>query len=71
VSTEFEAEQPEVAAFLTKMSFGVAEMSAILAWQDENGASAEETAVNFLQNNKETWSSWLSDDARAKLANIL
>jgi glycine betaine/proline transport system substrate-binding protein len=71
VSTEFEAEQPEVTAFLTKMSFGVAEMSAILAWQDENGASAEETAVNFLQNNKETWSSWLSDDARAKLANIL
>tara|TARA_R110002126_G_scaffold25224_3_gene86601 strand:- start:1345 stop:2310 length:966 start_codon:yes stop_codon:yes gene_type:complete len=71
VSTEFEAEQPEVAAFLTEMSFGVAEMSAILAWQDENGASAEETAVHFLQTNKDTWSTWLSDDARAKLANIL
>lgn len=71
VSTEFEAEQPEVAAFLSEMSFGVAEMSAILAWQDENGASAEETAVHFLQTNKDTWSTWLSDDARAKLANIL
>lgn len=71
VSTEFEAKQPEVSAFLTQMSFGVAEMSAILAWQDENGASAEEAAVNFLQNNKETWASWLNDSARDKLANIL
>lgn len=71
VSTEFESEQPEVSAFLTQMTFGVGEMSAILAWQDDNGASAEEAAVNFLQNNKELWSSWLNDAARDKLANIL
>lgn len=71
VSTEFEAKQPEVSAFLSQMSFGVAEMSAVLAWQEENGASAEEAAVNFLQNNTVTWGGWLNDAARAKLANIL
>lgn len=71
VSSEFEAKQPEVSAFLSQMSFGVADMSAILAWQDENGASGEEAAVYFLQNNKETWGNWLNDSARAKLANIL
>lgn len=71
VSSEFESEQPEVAAFLSQMTFDVAVMSSILAWQDENGASAEETAVNFLLNNKETWAGWLNDTARDKLANVL
>lgn len=71
VSSEFEAEQPEIAAFLSKMSFDVAEMSSILAWQDENGASAEEAAVHFVLNNKDTLSGWLNDSARENLTNIL
>ncbi len=71
VSAEFESSKPELAAFLSNMTFGVEEMSAILAWQDENSASAEEAAVNFLLNNKETWGAWLNDAARDKLANIL
>lgn len=71
VTSEFKSEKPEVSAMLSKLTFGVDDMSAVLAWQDENGASAEEAAVNFLLNNKSTWSAWLNEDAKANLANIL
>jgi glycine betaine/proline transport system substrate-binding protein len=71
VTTEFSKEKPEVAAMLSQLTFGVDEMSGILAWQDANGASAEEAAVNFLLTNKETWASWLNDSAKEKLSKIL
>ncbi len=71
VTKEFAAEKPEVSAMLSKLTFDVDVMSSILAWQDENGASAEEAAVNFLLNNKDVWAGWLNDEAKGKLANIL
>jgi glycine betaine/proline transport system substrate-binding protein len=46
-------------------------MSALLAWQDDNGASASETAAHFLQNYQDTWQSWLHDSARENLAGLL
>jgi glycine betaine/proline transport system substrate-binding protein len=46
-------------------------MSSVLAWKDENNASAEEAAVYYLQNYKDQWSGWLSDEARQNLASIL
>ena len=36
-----------------------------------NNASAEEAAVYYLQNYKDQWSGWLSDEARQNLASIL
>lgn len=71
VTKEFSEERPEVADMLSKMTFGVDEMSAVLAWQDEQGASAEEAAVNFLLNNKETWANWLNESAKENLSKIL
>lgn len=71
VSTEFETEKPEIAALMSNIKFSVADMNALLAWQDDNNASSEEAAVNFLMNNKETWAGWLSDDAKEKLAALL
>jgi glycine betaine/proline transport system substrate-binding protein len=46
-------------------------MSALLAWMDENNASAEEASVYFLSNNSDEWSSWLNDSATKRLANVL
>ncbi len=70
-TTDFVEKNPEVAELLSNISFDTDEMSALLAWKGETRASTEETAVYFLQNNKETWSQWLNDDARARLSKLL
>jgi glycine betaine/proline transport system substrate-binding protein len=46
-------------------------MGEVLAWRLDNNASYDEAAVYFLTSYKDTWSSWLSDEAKAKLAAIL
>ncbi len=71
VTADFKEREPEVAEFLGNMAFDTETMSAVLAWQDENNASAEEAAVYFLTNNTDTWSTWLNDGARENLANVL
>ncbi len=71
VSTEFEAEKPEIAALMSNISFTVEDMNALLAWQDENNASSEEAAVNFLTNNADIWGAWLNDEAKEKLGALL
>ncbi|NSY40906.1 ABC transporter substrate-binding protein [Leisingera sp. ANG59] len=63
--------EPEVTAFLSKMSFSNEQMGAVLAWQDDNNASYEEAAAYFLSTYKDTWASWLDDAARGKLSALL
>ncbi len=71
VTTDFKGDNPAVAEFLSKMTFETATMSGILAWMDENNASAEEAAVYFLTNNTGTWRGWLNDSAEENLASVL
>jgi len=56
---------------MENMTFQTSNMSAVLAWKDENNASADEAAVYYLQNYQDQWSEWLSDDARENLASVL
>lgn len=70
-TTDFVEREPKVADLMRKISFPTDEMSALLAWQSENNASTEEAAVHFLQNNKDEWSGWLNDEARARLTKLL
>ncbi len=71
VTSDFAERSPEVYELMTNVSFPNDVMSSVLAWQEENNASAEEAAVYFLTNNKDAWSGWLNDEAREKLAAIL
>jgi glycine betaine/proline transport system substrate-binding protein len=70
-TTDFVESNPEVAEFFRNMTFKTDTMSALLAWQDENSASADEVAAYFLQNYQDEWSAWLSDAARDNLSNLL
>nr|WP_110814198.1 ABC transporter substrate-binding protein [Pseudoroseicyclus aestuarii] len=70
-TTEFVEANPEVAEMIGNVSFGTDEMSALLAWRDENNATTEEAAVHFLTTNTDTWSQWLNEDARTRLAAVL
>jgi glycine betaine/proline transport system substrate-binding protein len=71
VTTDFAENNPEVTEFFSNMSFETSTMSSLLAWQDENNASADEVAAYFLQNYQDVWSGWLNEEARANLANLL
>ena len=68
---DFVEREPEIADMMSKLHFDTSEMSALLAWKEENNASNEETAVHFLQNNPDEWAGWLNDEARARLVKLL
>jgi len=63
--------EPDISELMSKISFDIEILNSVLAWQDENGASAEEAAVYFLTNHPNVWSEWINDDAREKLAAII
>lgn len=71
VTTEFSAKHPELTEFLKNMTFKTETMNAILSWMEDNSATGEEGAVYFLTNHQDTWSTWISEDARARLAPLL
>ena len=71
VTAEFTKSHPSETEFLRHMSFPTDAMNELLAWKEKNGASAEEAAAHFLTEQPETWSSWLSDDARQKLSALI
>ena len=70
VTADFAERNPEVFDLVSKISFQSADLSKLLAWQDDKGASAEEAAVHFLTENKDTWMGWVNEGAAAKLSAI-
>ncbi len=70
-TTTFQQSNPEVFEFLQNMTFKTEDMSSVLAWKDENNASADEAAVYFLTNYQDQWSNWLSEAARENLSALL
>lgn len=71
ITADFRDRQPELAELVGKIQFDTDIMSEMLAWQLENSASAEETAVNFLTTHSDIWGAWISDEARAELSALL
>ncbi|MFX0546690.1 ABC transporter substrate-binding protein [Roseovarius sp. S1116L3] len=70
-TADFQEREPEIAELLSNMTFTNDQMNGVLAWMEENNASAEEGAVYFLTNNKDLWAGWLNDSARDKLSAVL
>ncbi|MEE4118274.1 MAG: ABC transporter substrate-binding protein [Paracoccaceae bacterium] len=71
VTSDLADRAPQIVEFLSKMEWETATMSSLLAWMNENNASAEETAVYFLRNYPDVWSGWLSDEAQGNLSNLI
>jgi glycine betaine/proline transport system substrate-binding protein len=71
VTNDFATNNPEIAELMGNVSFTNALMGELLAWQEDNSASAEETAVHFLNNHKDIWSEWLSAEAKENLSALL
>ncbi len=67
----FYDKNPELVALMSKVTFSNEVMNGLLSWQEENKASADETAVHYLTTYKDIWPNWLSDDAKTKVAAII
>ncbi|SFQ29576.1 glycine betaine/proline transport system substrate-binding protein [Roseivivax halotolerans] len=71
VVADFAEAHPAIADFLSKMTYPTSTMSEIVAWMDENSASAEEGAVYFLTNYQDVWGAWLDEGATQRLQSVL
>lgn len=67
VATTMKERAPDVADFLGKMQVPNAEISTVLAWADDNGATTEETAIHFLKNYEAIWTQWVPADVAEKV----
>ncbi|PCI05625.1 MAG: glycine/betaine ABC transporter substrate-binding protein [Hyphomicrobiales bacterium] len=71
VTTEFSTKHPEISALMKNVSFTNAQMGALLSWQEEKKASAEEVAVHFLSTSPDVWKGWINEEAAGKLSALL
>lgn len=67
VVTSLRDSAPDVAEFLGKMQVPNAEISTVLAWGDDNGATPEEVAVHFLKDYEAIWTAWVPADVAEKV----
>lgn len=64
-------EAPAVAEFLGKMQVPNQEISDVLAWGDDNGATPEEAAVHFLKDYPQLWTPWVPAEVAEKVKSAL
>lgn len=62
IHNELQNTAPEVVAFLGNYKTSSIITSEALAYMDDNNASIEETAIWFLQEYEELWTSWVPED---------
>ena len=62
---------PGVIGFLQNWDFGVPAYNKVFLWSDENDATPEETAIYWLENNRDAWMSWVTDEAGEKVVAAL
>lgn len=67
VTTRFEKAAPGAYGFVAKRSWPNKLVNALLAWKEENRATARETAIHFLKNHENVWRGWVTADAAARV----
>jgi glycine betaine/proline transport system substrate-binding protein len=68
MTADFAAREPAAADFIRNMSFPNDMISTMLAWKEENKASADEAAAWILSNYTDLVMSWVNADAKKKLS---
>lgn len=71
VTTDMANKNPAVFELMSNVAFTNAQMGEVLAWKEDNNASADEAAVHFLTKYKDVWAGWLNESAKEKLAALL
>lgn len=68
---QFRRSDPAAFAYLSKRSWSNRTINRLMAWTNDNQASAQEGAMYFLRTNEELWSTWVAPEAAEKLKNFL
>lgn len=68
VTAAFAEREPAIVELMSHVSFTNAQMGEVLAWQEDNKASIDESVVHFLTTYPEVWSAWVTPEAKEKLA---
>jgi len=71
VNTDFQKEAPAIIEFLGKYGFDAATISRGLAYMQDNSATAQEAAINWLKENEATWSAWVPSDVAERVSSAL
>jgi glycine betaine/proline transport system substrate-binding protein len=58
---------PAVAKYLAGTTMTRAQVSALVAWGDDNKAGAEATALHFLKGSQDTWTKWVPGEVARKV----
>jgi len=62
---------PEVTEFLGNVFIGALNLGALEAWKDANDAEFSGVAIHYLKENRDTWTTWITDDNAAEIiANV-
>ena len=54
---------PALVHLLEQWGFGIVDYESVLRWKDDNNASVEAAALNWLRNEGETWRYWVTEAA--------
>ncbi len=71
VTGKLKEENPDIYELMTKLTFETEQMNSLLAWQEDNNATPEEAAAHFIVTYSDTWMSWVNDEAKEKLVEML
>ena len=62
---------PEVTEFLANVFVGALNLGALEVWMTDNDAEFRAVAIHYLKENKDVWSTWITDDNAAEIiANV-
>lgn len=64
---EFADAAPKLVEFLKAYETSNALVSKALAYMQDTGGTADDAAVNFLKNNPDIWTKWVSEDVAARV----
>ena len=67
VTAAFAPTHPEIMTYLDKRGFKNSEMNKLLAWMEDEQATAEEAMYYFLENYPSTWKAWLPAEVAKKV----
>lgn len=71
VTDKFRRSSNDAFTYLSNRSWSNRTVNGLLAWMDDNQATAEDGARHFLENNEDLWSEWVTPEAAEKLKNYL
>ena len=71
VTDSFKTNEGQGYAYLERRSWHNRTVNAMLAWMDENNATAEEAAIHFLKEDDAVWMEWVSLDAASRIESAL